>query len=432
MSKIRFLKMILLPLVIALMVTGSVYYYIETVESNKVHEDEFIEAVVAARGIPAKTVLSEEMLELKKIPKKLYDANSLVKLKEAVGEITTVPLAKGEIILKSKLAVNKEKLGLSYKIPGNLRAVTIGINEVTGVNNHVEPGDFVDILATFSEDIAGTEKTRLILENLLVLDASRESGKTLTLAVTPRQAAVLTFAEERGTIRAALRPVVGARDVGSVEVTKEDFQNKATPDYHWKEQLRLQITVIEADPDVLRGLNINQTEQVAFHELPKDLMEELLAGIEQKKAKILDQADLTTLEGEEAVYALEEKIPLYDYFEGERFLNWYNYGIRLNINPTVYKNPVLDITIVPKAQIVELAEDKDKATPHVLIREARSVERINVTEMVIISGLLRPKDFMMPNNGVTRYIIPKQQITDELKEGKRELIIVLYPLLDRR
>jgi|GEM_PF-369367 len=432
MGKIRFFKMVLFPLIIALMVTGLVYYYIETVESDKAHEDEFTEAVVAAKGIPAKTVLSEEMLELKKIPQKLYNTNALVKPKEAVGKITTVPIAKGEIILKSKLAINKEKLGLSYKIPGNLRAVTIGINDVTGVNNHIEPGDFVDILATFSEDIAGIEKTRLILENLLVLDVSHESSKTLTLAVTPRQAAILTFAEERGTVRATLRPVVGARDVGTIEVTQEDFQNKVTPDYHWKEQFRIQITVIEVDPEILRGLNINVTEQIAFHELSKNFMEDLIEGIEQEKAKILDQADLTTLEGEEAVYALEEKIPLYDYFEGERFLNWYNYGIRLGINPVVYKKPVLDIAIAPQAQVVELVEEKDRAVPRVSIRKARSVERINTTEMVIISGLLRAKDFITYNNGVTKYTIPKQQITDELKEGKRELIILLYPLLDRR
>jgi len=229
MSRLKKLRVIVLPLLVGLLTTSLVYYYIKQMEARSVFA-RMVDVVVATQNIPAKSMLRENILTVKQIPEDLVNANILSSMQEAVNKITTVPLAEGEIVLKTKLATDIAKTGLAYYIPENKRAVTIAVSEIIGVAGFLQPGDFIDVYSTFPGELAGREKTVLVLENLPVLAVARDTDTSadkavkdikaytsVTLAASPEEAGRLIFAEERGRLRLVLRPVLDKTTKGRLE-----------------------------------------------------------------------------------------------------------------------------------------------------------------------------------------------------------------------
>jgi pilus assembly protein CpaB len=122
-------------------------------------------------------------------------------------------LVKGEPVLESALLPQGAEAGLDSLIAESSRAVSVKVDQVVGVAGFVQPGSKVDVLGT----LAGAGKqaaTRIILQNVRVLAmdtrVERNRGEAeqvlvATLEVSPRQAEVLTHAENEGAIRLALR-----------------------------------------------------------------------------------------------------------------------------------------------------------------------------------------------------------------------------------
>lgn len=110
-----------------------------------------------------------------------------------------------------------------------MRAVTIGADQISGVAGLVRPSDRVDVLVTFrltgqGPQGAGTTVTKVIARNVEVLATDNRTSlmmplaggrrramaydrgySSITLHVTPLEAALLTFAQESGRISFVLR-----------------------------------------------------------------------------------------------------------------------------------------------------------------------------------------------------------------------------------
>ncbi|MHB9145147.1 MAG: Flp pilus assembly protein CpaB [Symbiobacteriia bacterium] len=227
MNKGRIFKVIFLPVFAGLLATAGVYYYLQHGQpaTGRV---ETVSVVVAARPVPAKTVLAKDMLTTKDYPKALVGRNEVTSLADAVGKATTVPLAQDEVLLRTKLATEDAKIGLAYHIPAGMRALTIAANEQLAVGGFPEPGDLLDIAATFTGP-AGMTASRLILEGIPILAVGQSMETTpngqarvvpsLTVAVTPQQALVIATAEKKAALRYLLRPAnKDERGVGSIQV----------------------------------------------------------------------------------------------------------------------------------------------------------------------------------------------------------------------
>lgn len=106
-----------------------------------------------------------------------------------------------------------QPLRFTDSIPAGMRAVSIKVDEVTGVSRKVSRGDWVDVLAT--TPLPGSEQasvSRLVVERVKVLDMtaeneSRVAGKirgerewTVTLLVTPEQGATVVAAASEAKI----------------------------------------------------------------------------------------------------------------------------------------------------------------------------------------------------------------------------------------
>jgi pilus assembly protein CpaB len=179
---------------------------------------------VAAKDISLSERLSSEMLKLESWPKDKVPLGAVTKIEDVEGCRTRTKLYAGEPILEKKLYSKGTSLqGDSVIIPNNYRVVSVKVDNVSGGPGLVMPGDRVDVLVHLlrnaSQDIQETT-TRTILQNIKVFavndvvdieqqkdskDKEKMSAKTISLLVTPSQAATLTLASEMGKVRLIMR-----------------------------------------------------------------------------------------------------------------------------------------------------------------------------------------------------------------------------------
>lgn len=232
-------KILALAIIMALVTSLLLYFYISGLDSNKT-DIEYIEVYRARLEIPARTVVTDDMLEKVQFPKDAQVAAGLSDKSQIVGRLTKERIIKGEAILLDRLYTG-EKANMAFVVPTGKRAVTIGVNEITEVGDFIIPGDNVDVIATFEEataDMAGSKiyypkYTKVILQNVQVLGVGqnmqviKEEGKKLpasvTLSVTLDEAERLVLADESGVLRLALKPAADNNIIQTNGVVKDDM-----------------------------------------------------------------------------------------------------------------------------------------------------------------------------------------------------------------
>lgn len=215
-------KLLGLAIILSLLAAGSAYWFLSTTASKMFSKDS-VSVVTAAVDIPRNTVVKEEMLSKTQISKTYAQAGAIKEAEEAVGKVTNAKIFRGQQVLTKALTGPGDKdAGLALTIPKGKRAVTVAVNEVSGLNGLLMPGDRVDVAATL--DFKGTDgggeinQTSIILQNVQVLAVGKaldadaqtwaekqDTETTATLAVTPKEAQPLIMASEKGTIRLLLR-----------------------------------------------------------------------------------------------------------------------------------------------------------------------------------------------------------------------------------
>jgi len=181
-----------------------------------------VPVVVAAVDVPRGSVISSDHVAIQQWPKALMPNGSMEQIENALNRSVMVPLVKGEPILDGKLAAKDAGRGLAALIPQGLRAFTIATPKIqAGVGGFILPGNRVDVLLTTtssgSDDPTGGGATTTLLQNVEVLavaqrldapDSNRinpDELKSVTLLVTPDQAAKLDLGMNKGTLHLSLR-----------------------------------------------------------------------------------------------------------------------------------------------------------------------------------------------------------------------------------
>lgn len=178
-----------------------------------------VKHLVARRDLPAQTQLTPDAVVWASVPRQFVVPGTITEFTEAVGMITQAPLVAGEPITRTRLRPPGDGSGFAATIPLGMRAISLPVDPVSGVAGLVEPGNWVDLLATFDfgEATNAQSFTMTVLERVSVLavdarvqladtKAARVQEQTVTLAVTPDQAQRVVFAQESGRLRLALRP----------------------------------------------------------------------------------------------------------------------------------------------------------------------------------------------------------------------------------
>jgi len=164
-------------------------------------------------------------------------AGAITDPKEAEGRITLSRIQAKDQIRSSDLVDEGRGPSLAYDIPKGMRAIAIQAGEVMAVGTAVKPGDRVDILGTYANPVSRQETTQMILQNVLVLAVNKGQTDTqgnvgantsMTLAVKPEEAELLTAADRIGALRVALRPVQDKTIIPSTGVEARDFLGSRT------------------------------------------------------------------------------------------------------------------------------------------------------------------------------------------------------------
>jgi pilus assembly protein CpaB len=154
-------KVVLFAVIAALCAGALLYFYLGNLESQKEVKIEYDSVVVAAVDIPAFTPITVDMLTFKQIPMGYAHPLSAHSVDEVVNYVTESAIIAGEEIFPSKLKqFGETDSGLSYVVPEGMRAVTVAVDEVSGVAGFLQRGDYVDVLSytTATVQIVKTEQ----------------------------------------------------------------------------------------------------------------------------------------------------------------------------------------------------------------------------------------------------------------------------------
>jgi pilus assembly protein CpaB len=179
-----------------------------------------VPVVVAAVDVARGTALGEAHVVTRDWPEENLPPGVVTDLSQAVGRPVLTQLFVGEPLLESKLS-EVGLLGAAALVRPNMRGFTIHTpTDSAGVAGFVLPGNRVDILLTISnrddDGVTGGGVTSTLLQNVEVLaagnrlDPNQEKGKSsqfrsVTLHVTPQDAATLTAAQSKGSLNLTLR-----------------------------------------------------------------------------------------------------------------------------------------------------------------------------------------------------------------------------------
>jgi len=180
--------------------------------------------VVAATAVDMGTVLTEDYI--KEIPWNSATLpegafGSKQEFLEGGRRFTIVPIARNEPVLRNKVAESGHGGLLSAMLDKNMRAVTVRVDDVSGVAGFILPGSRVDValIRTENDGNGSTTYSNIILQNIKVLATDQVTGVTVekaamvaravTLEVTPEDAQKVLIAEKVGKLSMILRQTGG-------------------------------------------------------------------------------------------------------------------------------------------------------------------------------------------------------------------------------
>jgi pilus assembly protein CpaB len=189
-----------------------------------------VSLLVAARGAQAGTLLKPEDLAAREMPLEDLPAGAMRDSPEArielIGAMLRRTLAAGDVLRLDAVLRPGENGFLAAVLAPGMRAVTVGVDAVTGTAGLIWPGDRVDVILTqaFDEnDIAPARRVageavltaarviavdRHLVQGMqpgAVGDSLRDNNRTITIEVTPEQATRVAVATRLGRLSLALR-----------------------------------------------------------------------------------------------------------------------------------------------------------------------------------------------------------------------------------
>ena len=202
---------------------------------------EMVKVVVAKQNIPVRTRIQESMLQLKELPATAVPEGAIKDMSAILNEPVKVSIFAGDVLTQQKLFGERSDEGFLGTIPPDCRAVSISVNNITGVAGFAKPGDYVDLLLVENDNYSAT--TNLILQNVPLLSINQTMSASVTdngseainnptiatFALRPAEALKLVSAAKLGEIYLMLRPFKPQNMyVGEMEYTIESV-NKPAP-----------------------------------------------------------------------------------------------------------------------------------------------------------------------------------------------------------
>jgi len=205
--------------------------------------------VVAAVDIARGRMVVASDLKALDWPKENLPEKTFSKIEDVVGRAVAIPIPFGDLVLETKLAAKNAGRGLAALVPRGMRAYTIQTSRIaSGVAGFVLPGNRVDVLLNLhgsQNDNTGGGSTTTLLQSIEILavgqrlDAPSDNKvnpkdiTSVTLLVTPAQAADLDLGQSLGQLTLSLRNPEDEKQALTQPATLVDIrsrQDRASPD----------------------------------------------------------------------------------------------------------------------------------------------------------------------------------------------------------
>ncbi len=256
-----------------------------------------VPVMVADTALVPGDILSRQSVRFANFPEDAIPQGSYSRFEAAFSDldkpvVVLARMAQGEPVLDFKLSTPGGRATLSAGLAPGMRAVSIRVNDVSGVAGFIQPDDRVDINLTRELDAVREGKsasakpvfiTDMLMQDIKVLGIDQktytESGqpklvRTVTLEVNPQQSSKLALGQAVGTLTLALRGNSENGEVKLSSIRMSDLKNARTV-ARSKKARRVRKTR-SANVTVVR--DDGQAELVkVFREQPK--MRELAGGI---------------------------------------------------------------------------------------------------------------------------------------------------------
>lgn len=214
------MKRLLLPLIllgVAVFISITSYIFLVHLQRPRISD-----VIIAKSDIPSGTVIEPAMIASvpwtgREFPKSFIELRNKDKV---INRVTCVDVVSGAPITEGCIAPKGSPAGVFAKIPAGMRALTVKVDEVSGVAGFTKPGSRVDVLLAGTEtNLEGKQEqiAKIILQNVSVLAVGQSITqlegkdkpvvvKTSTLLVSPGEAEKLALATKMGTLLLTLRP----------------------------------------------------------------------------------------------------------------------------------------------------------------------------------------------------------------------------------
>ena len=181
--------------------------------------------VIARADIPARTVISADMLTRKDFPRTLVPTGAVGKEGDAVGQTSIAPIAAGTPVVRSQFVAAGGKSGASLTLEKGKVLVAFPSADPLTVAGLVRPGDHIDILATLTSGTGeAARKTQTTVQNLEVVDVlttgtGAQKLSSLTFVVDHQVALVLKYLRDaQATIDVVVRSQAESESTSTTSV----------------------------------------------------------------------------------------------------------------------------------------------------------------------------------------------------------------------
>lgn len=215
----------LIPLILGVCVGGVAIKLVVDVVSDAqgASQAAMTQCVVAKMDIGFAEEITPDKLTLKDWPKDSLPEEYFGTLEDLQSRVTNMFIPKDVPIYPTMLAEAGTPPGIQTRIKPGYRAVSVGIDEVTGVAYQLKPGDHIDVISLvqrMGQDGRPESISRIILHNVEIAavgrtlhrgkpgNAPKAVARSVTLLLRPQEVTKLHLAQSnRGRISLALRGI---------------------------------------------------------------------------------------------------------------------------------------------------------------------------------------------------------------------------------
>jgi pilus assembly protein CpaB len=232
MAAKRYSFVFYVAIIVAIGATYSVFKVLESTKaSSKVAT---APVVVAAKDINEGEAIDRLALTVAQWPVATIPVGAYGRVDSVVGRVARFNVFTGEPMVPGRLTPEGTEPGLRNKITPGKRAMSLRINDVSGIAGMIPPDSRVDILLLTA--LGGASRTgKIFMENMRVLGigtttARTEDGRpipatTATIEVTPEESEKLAVAQASGSIQLVLRGYGDPDSAKTKGATTADVEN---------------------------------------------------------------------------------------------------------------------------------------------------------------------------------------------------------------